>query len=61
MNIYMCYIIYCIMVVVLASGVTSVRIPGELKKRLTRIRSRLTGKLDPATIAKLVRDDRSRS
>jgi predicted DNA-binding protein len=83
---------YCIMVVVLASVVISVRIPRELKERLemlnvnvsevvrelleryveeaeerllmerlARTRGRLTGKLDPATIAKLVREDRGRS
>ncbi len=32
-----------------------------LMERLARIRRRLSGKLDPATIAKLVRKDRGRS
>jgi len=32
-----------------------------LMERLARIRIHLTGKLDPATIAKLVREDRGRS
>ena len=57
------------MVVVLASVVISVRLERYveeaeerlLMERLARIRSRLTGKLNPAAIAKLVREDRGRS